>query len=165
MQTVIINSSSDTNVSKQPWCTAIYLTSEKFSENCSGRLSIALKAYQENCWACSLTLAVLYHDQVLTVTWRVRALWSLPLIMFSCTPTLAGLKQAFHKAILTWLIGVEPAKCMALIAVMSVIYCYIIWLHHPAELKQCVRFGPKESISVLIWSFKIMKLKVVNDAG
>lgn len=54
--------------------TAIYLTSEKFSENCSGRLSMALKAYQENCWACSMTLAVLYCDQVLTVAWRAHAL-------------------------------------------------------------------------------------------
>lgn len=42
--------------------TAIYLASEKFSENCSGRLSMALKAYQENCWACSMTLAFVRFD-------------------------------------------------------------------------------------------------------
>jgi len=53
---------------------AIYLTSETLSENCSGTLSMALKAYQENCWACSMTLAVLYRNQVLTVAWHAHAL-------------------------------------------------------------------------------------------
>lgn len=70
--------------------------------------------------------------------------WKFVLKNVSRTPTLAGLKRSFLKAVLTWLIRVSPAKCMALIAVMSVIYHCIILLHHRAEVKQCSRFTLKE---------------------